>query len=386
MLRIVFTLLFAAACAPSARAATYYVSPEGSDRGKGSATNPFRTLGKACSAMKAGDTCVLKSGVYRETLKPARSGTQTAPITFRGAEGEQAVISGADVLTGWKQEGGLYAAPMDWTMDIEVEKGIRDGDQVFIDGEMTSEARWPDTGSKLPDFLFKPNRAGAQGGASTSLKHNGLGDEPDGWKGADLWCAGGQSWICWTEKVLGYDAAHQSLHFDRGYILPGPKYFYKPRGGSRFSLRYHRRCLDAPGEWFLDKAAGKMLFIPPEGKDINSIVVAAKRRQDCVDLSGRSYVRVVNIDFRGGGIRTDEASSNNTFFNLNGKYVSHSWAKDVGGVHGVVLAGKGHLLVNCDLSYSSAAVVSVDGSDHRIINNRIQYGGYGGALEWRRQT
>jgi hypothetical protein len=378
MIRYASVIILIAFSISSLNAAIYYVSPKGSDKGAGTAANPFMTIAKACSVMKAGDTCYLKTGVYRETLKPLKSGTNSMPITFASAKGHKAVISGADLLTGWKKEGDVYTAPMAWTMDVPAEKkGIQDGDQLFIDGEMTSEARWPSTGSKLPDFLFTPNRAGAQGGGSTNLNHAGLGDEQDGWKGAHLWCAGGQSWICWTEPVLGYDAASKNLTFARDYILPGPKYFYKPRGGSKFSLRYHRKALDDPGEWFLDKKAKKMLFIPPSGKDINSLKVAAKRRQHCIDLSGLSYIRVMNIDFRGGGIQTDNKSSHNTFEKLTGKFVSHSWSKDVGSKYGVQLRGTGHLLVNCDLSYSSAAVVSTAGSDHRIINNKIQYGGYG---------
>jgi len=351
--------------AATATAATFYVDPKGSDTGRGTVSRPLKTLARAAAAMGSGDTCYLRKGVYRETLRPSKSGSEGRPITFVNYRGETAVISGADLLTGGKrEENNIYSAPMAWT--------LKDGDQVFVNGEMTSEARWPNAGG---DFLFKPVRASARDGASNRVVHNGLGEQNNAWKGADLWCAGGQSWICWTEKVESYDAKSHTLFFTREYH--GPKYFYKPRKGSKFSLRGIRRCLDAPGEWFYDKSAKKMLFIPPKGKSVNSLMIAAKRRQDCIDLSGRSYIRVIGIGFRAGGIRTDEKSSSNTLGQLNGRYVSHSWSRDVGSKNGVLLRGRGHLLVSCDLGYSSAAVVSVQGSDHRIINNNIHHGGYG---------
>ena len=153
MIRYASLIILITLSISSLNAATYYVSPKGSDKAKGTEASPFKTIAKACSVMKAGDTCYLKTGVYRETLKPLRSGSSKRPITFASAKGHKAVISGADLLTGWKKEGEVYAAPMNWTMDAPHEKGIQDGDQLFIGGEMTSEARWPNTGSKLPDFL-----------------------------------------------------------------------------------------------------------------------------------------------------------------------------------------------------------------------------------------
>ena len=42
--------------------------------------------------LAAGDTVVIESGKYDETIRPARQGQAGAPITYRGAEGAVAII------------------------------------------------------------------------------------------------------------------------------------------------------------------------------------------------------------------------------------------------------------------------------------------------------
>ena len=65
-----------------AQARNYYVSPSGSDSAAGTLNQPFQTVQKAALGMVAGDTAYIRAGVYRETVRPANSGTQNAPITY----------------------------------------------------------------------------------------------------------------------------------------------------------------------------------------------------------------------------------------------------------------------------------------------------------------
>ena len=51
-----------------AQAAEYFVSPKGSDSGSGSQARPWKTIAKAVSRLKAGDTLNLRAGRYREQL------------------------------------------------------------------------------------------------------------------------------------------------------------------------------------------------------------------------------------------------------------------------------------------------------------------------------
>ena len=90
-------------------AATYHVSqrpPDASDAGPGTAERPWKTVSKAAEVMEPGDVVVIHAGVYREHVRPGRNGTASAPITYQAAPGEEVVLTGADVLTGWTSVGG----------------------------------------------------------------------------------------------------------------------------------------------------------------------------------------------------------------------------------------------------------------------------------------
>jgi hypothetical protein len=69
---------------------------------------PLASLTKACEVAQPGETIVLRGGLYRTTLRPANAG-----VTFRAMKGENVIISGADLIEGWRREsGGSWSAPL----------------------------------------------------------------------------------------------------------------------------------------------------------------------------------------------------------------------------------------------------------------------------------
>lgn len=73
---------------------TFYVSNSGSDSNPGSATAPWRTIGKAASTLIAGDTAIVLNGTYQEPGVAFRnSGTAANPITLKAQNKRQAVLS-----------------------------------------------------------------------------------------------------------------------------------------------------------------------------------------------------------------------------------------------------------------------------------------------------
>lgn len=120
--------------AVAAHAAEYAVSPHGDDTAAGTRAAPWRTLGRACESSVPGDTVVLRAGVYRETLRPTRSGESGRPIRFLAEPGEKVVLSGAEPLAGaWQpHKGNIFAL-----------KTARTFKQLFVDGKMMPESRWP---------------------------------------------------------------------------------------------------------------------------------------------------------------------------------------------------------------------------------------------------
>src|SRR5258708_4906216 len=77
-------------------AASYFVSPFGSDAALGTIDQPFLTIRKAATVAAAGDIVFIRAGVYRETVTPKNNGAPNAPITFMPYNGESVTVSGAD--------------------------------------------------------------------------------------------------------------------------------------------------------------------------------------------------------------------------------------------------------------------------------------------------
>ena len=73
------------------------------------AARQYKTIQAAADVAVAGDTVLIDAGVYREWVKPANAGTSDRPITYRARERGKVVISGADVIVGWrKRTDGLW--------------------------------------------------------------------------------------------------------------------------------------------------------------------------------------------------------------------------------------------------------------------------------------
>ena len=168
---------------------TYYVATNGSDSADGSIGSPLRTIQQAANRADAGDTVVVRAGTYRETVTPAHSGTSSKPITFKPYDGERVTSSGADRVTGWSLNGGsVYKADQGWSLG--------DGrNQVFVDGRMMIEARWPNTTldvshpkkSTFDDVSASSSRANVNDSALT---------QGDGyWDGATVHFEPGEGWV-----------------------------------------------------------------------------------------------------------------------------------------------------------------------------------------------
>jgi hypothetical protein len=69
---------------------------------------PLATVAKACEVAQPGETIVLRGGVYRETIPPRKAG-----LLIRARKDEKVVVSGADLIEGWKREAdGSWSAPL----------------------------------------------------------------------------------------------------------------------------------------------------------------------------------------------------------------------------------------------------------------------------------
>lgn len=81
----------------AALAATYYVSPTGSDTANGSSGTPWRTMQKAANTMVAGDTTIVRDGTYLESTSGLvfnfADGTAGNYITLKAENPHMAILS-----------------------------------------------------------------------------------------------------------------------------------------------------------------------------------------------------------------------------------------------------------------------------------------------------
>ncbi|MBO4926824.1 MAG: right-handed parallel beta-helix repeat-containing protein [Clostridiales bacterium] len=95
----------------------YYVDQNTKSQGSGTKDHPFLTISAAAKVAKPGDEVLVFPGVYREYVDPQNAGTEDARITYRSVEPLKAVITGAEIVKGWKKYKGK-------TWVVEIDNGI----------------------------------------------------------------------------------------------------------------------------------------------------------------------------------------------------------------------------------------------------------------------
>jgi hypothetical protein len=108
--------------APGSSGKVYWVDQSiGSDTNDGlSQTTPWKTIGKAAQTLTAGDSVIVRAGVYRETVTPKNSGSAGKLITYAAYTGDKVIVSGADTFTGWTQDVATGYWMIPWSTSLTV--------------------------------------------------------------------------------------------------------------------------------------------------------------------------------------------------------------------------------------------------------------------------
>lgn len=306
-------LLFLFLGAADLSAKNFYVSPTGNDSGDGSASAPFATLEKARDAVRAfrkavpdeAVTVELAGGLYvleaPLVFEPEDSGSPEAPVTWRGKAGERAVISGGRVLSGWRSEGnGLFSAPC-VTEDSEA------GTQLFVEKKLTNAegagtfltlsaqtlkdaeaeplrtANFPDVTvdvrrairARAPNWNPEDAAASFFWARKPFLKGNSCqkyrlakGDldpyifDEDGKILPEVQIVTYQYWSSSFNRAASYSPETGILEF------PRPCGRYYPTRNARWHVENSRAALDAAGEWYFDRRAGRVFYLPLADEDL----------------------------------------------------------------------------------------------------------------------
>ncbi|MFF7994269.1 right-handed parallel beta-helix repeat-containing protein [Kitasatospora xanthocidica] len=267
----------AAAPAPSdAGAVNLYVATDGDDANAGtSQTQAFLTPARAQAAARAASAAGsavhvwVRGGTYHLaatlTFTAADSGSASAPVTYSAYPGEKAVLSGGrQVQSAWSTYSGN-------TLVTDVGPGL-DMDGLFLNGKRQVLARYPN---------FDANAAVLNGTTSMST----VNSRAQNWQNPTtglIRALHNAQWGGNDYRITGRTSSGLQLEW------VGDNNRGSGKDDNRVVAENVLEELDAPGEWFYDKGAGKLYFQPPGGTDLNTARVETAELNELVRIEGAS--------------------------------------------------------------------------------------------------
>ena len=282
--------------------ADLFVSPQGNDTWSGTlpeatpdgTDGPLATLAGARDAVRRliararrdkPVRVLVREGTYR-VLAPivftaADSGTVEAPVVYAAWPGEKPVISGGVLIGPWEKTDG----PL-WTAVVRaVTASSWYPRQLFVDGRRCAPARIPDDDTFRTDGPGVPykNRDAARRDPKTKISLHYQNNDLKPWSNLeDAVVVVYHSWTTSRHRIKRLDAGRRLVEFTArsGW----------PMGWWEKNQRYYVECvregLDAPGEWYLDRATGELTYYPRPGEEITKAEVVAPAAEELLRLEG----------------------------------------------------------------------------------------------------
>ncbi|MEM9847641.1 MAG: right-handed parallel beta-helix repeat-containing protein [Bacteroidota bacterium] len=327
----------------------YYVAKDGSDTNSGSESQPFLSIGKAAELMQAGDICYIKAGIYRETLRPARHGTATAPITFTNYQEDEVLISATEVLTDWTTHSGkIYRASVDMSLEGQ--------NMLYYNGQPMDLARWPNNQDHDP---YTVEAVGVEGGSGKEMILSAIPNLD--LTGAKVWYLGAHSGTSWTRPVTGMST--NRVQFTEVDVERWPFSVHSPavfRNGNRGQSFFLDKLglLDYELEWYYDDTQKVVYCQIPDGKNIDEVELEYAVREQSLFID-KNYIVVDGLQTFGGKVQ------------LRG---DHCILRNNTIRHGLQTLDE---LDNTNAQMSNGSV-QVQGSNNLIERNTIEYGSHNG--------
>jgi hypothetical protein len=287
-----------------------YIAPNGNDSWSGAPAEPnaAKTDGPLASLAGARDALrkmratgkisgpvhvQLRAGAYFVAepvlYTPDDSGAAAAPIFYEAYPGEQPVIHGGRVLSGWKQEGDL------WTVEIpDVREGKWPFSALWVNGERRTPARMPNSAHLAGDEpvesdcfytqgpVIEKDAAGKEGKSATRFCCR-PGDLKAWDDLGDAVIVVYHSWETSLLRVKNLDEAKGIVEFTGPAAWP----FGYWTNRMRYYVEHLFEALDQPGEWYLNRKTGKLYYLPMPGEDMAKVEVVAPVAKQLLVIEGK---------------------------------------------------------------------------------------------------
>ncbi len=315
----------------SVKQSVVYVAADGNDKASGEAHRPVATVGRALAILRAArkksdsplaGKILLRGG--RHFLKrpivitPADSGGSGAdrkgiitdpptPLVIASAPGEKAVLSGGRAITGWKPTtvNGVTA----WAASVP---GARSGrgafSQLWVNGRRALRTRLPEKGLfVIEEALDDPRRAELKPGNEIFRGHSRFrfadSDLALFHNLEDVEFVALHFWIESRIPFSRIDPQTRTAELAWRSRMPLTDDFNKTLGAPYY-VENVREALHRPGQWYLDRPAGKVFYIPRKGERIETIDAVAPVLEELLRFDGDaenakpvSNVRLENLTF-----------------------------------------------------------------------------------------
>ena len=287
----------------SAQAGSIYVSPLGDDGDDGSLEKPLVSLRRAVELSREKIKplkIVLRDGDYFEThveLKDEDSG-----LTIEAWPNETPVLYGGRRVTNWKQDGEhFFAAEFP-----EIMSGEWDFRALVVNDELRLRARLPESGRFEHESKWNVKWMSSTGGGwqtkptqadLTSMKYK-AGDLGE-W--LDLRNAELTVYHAWDESMVGLKSMNPTSRTLEFSIPTGhpPGAFPWASKSNTYVVWNVREGLKQPGQWYLDRTAGKIVYWPKVGEKIEDLKIVAPTGASIINFAGSEAKPVKDVHLRG---------------------------------------------------------------------------------------
>ena len=285
--------------------ADVYVSPKGADAAAGTREQPLASLDAAReAARKAGPgphrIVLLPGDYYLE--KTFELTAKDSGLTVEAAVTNSVTLYGGKPVTGWRRDGERF-----WCAELPgIKEGKWDFRALVVNGRMPARARLPEAGTFTHSSVFDVRWLSSVGGGwerkpttneLTTLVYNPA-DLP---ASLDVRNAEVRVYHMWDESLVGVasnDAARHTLHFATPAKSPAGAF-----GVKKYVVFNTREGMARPGQWYLDRSGGRVVYWPLPGEDMAKAQVVAPALERVIRVLGTQKAPAEKITLRGFSVQ-----------------------------------------------------------------------------------